>query len=118
MKKITYFIILIGILINFNYAYAYKYSEEDKEMFYNAFLEGYFTETEKSVNNLNIDASKKAQFLKELKQRIDKTELINSSWSCIQKYPIQQIVAASVICTADWNKSQTEKNKDLFEMLK
>ncbi len=118
MNIIKCFILLMIITLSINSAFAYKYSEQDKEKFYNAFLEGYYTEMEKSVNKLNIDQSKKTKFMTELKKRTNKEDLINSSWSCIQKYPIQHIVPASVICTAEWTTHQTERNKDLFELLK
>ncbi len=113
--------ILIILLFTVNvsvFTYAFEYCEEDKNMFYNAFLEGYFTEMEKAVNKLEIEQVKKDKFLSSLKQRTNKTDLINSSWTCIQSYPIEQIVAASVICTSDWTNKQFEENKDLFDLLK
>ena len=105
-------------LIFINPIYAFEYTESDKEMFYSAFLDGYFTEMEKAVNKLDIAQDKKDKFITELKQRINRKDLMDSSWGCIKKYPLQQIVAASVICTADWNKKQSEINKDLFDLLK
>lgn len=118
MKIITLTILGLVLISALNPAMAYKYTDEDKNMFYDAFLDGYFTEMQKSVNQLEIDQSKKTLFMSELKKRTNKHELINSSWSCIQKYPLQQIVPASVICTSEWTNKQTEKNKDLFELLK
>lgn len=115
MKK---FIYLLLILICTNPVFAFNYSEEDKYMFYDAFLDGYITEVTKSVNQMEIEQDKKDKFLSEFKSKIDKQDLINSSWSCIQKYPIQQIVSASVFCTSDWTNKQFERNKDLFELLK
>ncbi len=115
IKSIAVFLVFS---LSVNISYAYKYTEKDKDMFYNAFLDGYFTEMEKSVAKLNIDQAKKTQFMTQLKQRTNKQDLIKSSWDCIQKYPIQHIVPASVICTADWTQTQSEKNKELFEMLK
>lgn len=112
------FIFFIIFLLTANSVFAYNYTENDKNMFYDAFLDGYFTEMQKVINNLEIDQTKKDKFMTELKKNVNKQELIKSSWDCIKKYPIKQIISASVICTVDWNKSQENKNKELFELLK
>ena len=116
--KIHIILTAFFFLFCINPIYAFEYSESDKEMFYSAFLDGYFTEMEKAVDKLDIAQEKKDKYIAQLKQRINREELMNSSWGCIKKYPLQQIVAASVICTADWNKKQSENNKDLFDLLK
>ncbi len=113
-----YLILFLVFVFQINSAFAFTYSNSDKDMFYEAFLEGYFTEMEKSVNQLDIEPEKKTEFLSALKKRTNKQDLINSSWNCIQNYPISQIVAASVICTTEWTSLQFENNKDLFELLK
>lgn len=118
MRYLKFLLTLWIIFINFMPSYAYKYSEQDKDMFYSAFLEGYFTEMEKAVEKLDVPQEKKDKFMLELKRKTNKQELVNSSWSCIEKYPINQIVSASVICTSDWTNRQTEKTKDLFDYLK
>lgn len=111
-------LILCSFLIFINQAFAFEYSENDKNMFYDAFIDGYIAELSKAVNKLDIDKTKKSEFINELKSKINKDELINSSWNCITKYPIEQIVAASVICTTDWSKTQNEKNKEIMKSLK
>ena len=118
MRKIIIFIFLSIIFSSLNISLAFEYSQEDKDIFYDAFLEGYFTEMEKSINNLNIEQEKKDNFIQNLKKRTNRNELINSSWNCIQKFPIEKIVEASVICTYSWTQKQIESNKDLFDMLK
>lgn len=118
MKKMIFFICSSIILSSLNISFAFEYSQEDKDIFYDAFLDGYFTEIEKSVNKLNIEQEKKDLFMQNLKKRINRNELINSSWECINKFPIEQIVEASVICTSSWSQKQNENNKDLFNMLK
>ncbi len=115
--KIFKLLFLTLIITTFNPVFAFNYTEEDKRMFYDAFIDGYITEMTKTVNQLNIEQEKKDKFTTELKKTINKKELINSSWSCIQSYPIEQIVSASVICTMDWTSRQTQKNKKLFNML-
>lgn len=116
MKNIKYWLIILAF--NFNTVFAFNYNEADKNMFYDAFLDGYFTEMAKSVSQMDIEESKKEKLMNAIRKQTDKQELINSSWGCIQKYPIDQIVPASVICTSDWTKKQTIKNKDLFKLLK
>lgn len=118
MKKIIILLFVLCLNLNLNSVSAYTYTENDKNMFYDAFLEGYFTEMEKSVNQLNIEQIKKEKFMNELKLKTKKQDLINSSWSCIKKYPLEQIVSASVICTSDWASKQTEINKELFKLLR
>ncbi len=118
MRKIILFIFSLIIFSSLNTSFAFEYTQEDKDIFYDAFLEGYFTEIEKSINNINIEQEKKDKFIQNLKKRTNRNELINSSWSCIQKFPIEKIVEASIICTSDWSQKQIESNKDLFDMLK
>ncbi len=109
---------LLLFLIFVNPAFAFEYTENDKVMFYNAFLDGYFTEMQKSINNLQIEQSRKDKLMSELKANTNRQELINSSWGCIQKYPIQQIVSAAVLCTTEWNGKQISQNKELYDLLK
>ncbi len=116
MKNIKYWILIFAL--NCNSVFAFNYTETDKEMFYDAFLDGYFTEIAKSINKLDIEQSQKDKLVKTIKQQTNKQELINSSWACIQKYPIQQIVPASVICTSDWTQKQALKNQNLFNSIK
>lgn len=115
MKKI---LIIFCFLAVSDIAYSFEYTDNDRDMFYDAFIEGYVQEMTKAVKNLNIDENKKEIFLKEFIKQINKTELINSSWQCIQKYPVNQIITASVVCTQDWNKMQTEKSRKIFEEIK
>ncbi len=116
MKKLI--ICIFFIILNFDICLAFEYTEEDKNMFYDAFLDGYFLEMAKIVNKLDIESDKKEKYMNTLKESINRQELVNSSWDCIKKYPIQQIVTASVVCTSDWNDKQVIKNKKLYEMLK
>ncbi len=109
---------LLLFLIFVTPVFAFEYSENDKTMFYNAFLDGYFTEMQKSINNLKIEQSRKDKLMSDLKANTNRQELMSSSWDCIQKYPIQQIVSAAVICTTEWNDKQISKNKELYDLLK
>jgi hypothetical protein len=118
MKKTKFLLLFLCLIGISNTCFAYKYCEDDKRMFYDAFLDGYITEMKSSVEKLNIEQEKKDKFISLLQERIDREYLIKSSWECIQKYPVEQIVSASVICTTEWNKKQTQTNKDLFDLLK
>ena len=114
MKKILF----ILLFCTANTCFAFEYTDDDRDMFYDAFIEGYIQEMTNSINALNIDETKKHQFLKEFISQINRNDLINSSWNCIKNYPINEIVKASVVCTQDWSKQQTEKSKILFEKIK
>lgn len=118
MRFFKFLSIFLTFLFTCNSVFAFKYSNEDKDMFYSAFLEGYFTEIEKAVNKLDMEQEKKENFIKTIKENTNKKFLEDSSWSCIQTYPIRQIVAASVICTAPWANEQAEINKKLYEQIK
>ena len=118
MKRLKILLSMCFIFFVSNTVLANQYSEEDKQLFYNAFIDSYIMEMQKVVDSLNIEQSKKDLFIKNLKKDIDKDYLIKSSWDCIQKFPIESIVQASILCTSDWNKKQSEKNKRHFEMLK
>lgn len=101
-----------------NNAFAYEYSESDKQMFYNAFIDGYIIEMQKVIDTLDVEETKKDKFMQTLKNNIDEDYLKKSSWECIKKFPVESIVSASILCTAEWNKKQSEKNQKLFETLK
>ncbi|MBQ9246323.1 hypothetical protein IJ182_08665 [bacterium] len=116
MKKIL--LLILCVFLSNNISFAYNYSEEDKNMFYDSFIEGYIEQMTNSINNLAIDQNKKDTFIKEFVKLINRNELIDSSWSCIQKYPVNDIVSASITCTSNWTTQQTEKNKKLFESIK
>ncbi len=115
MKNIKFLFLIL--LLNFNPVWAFNYSENDKNMFYDAFIDGYVTEMAKTVNQLDIEQSKKDNFIAALKKNINKKDLMNSSWTCIKSYPIEQIVSASVICTSEWTSKQAKKNKELLSLL-
>lgn len=118
MKMIKILLVFFFIIGSMNSVFAFKYCDEDKTLFYDAFLDGYITEMRKSVDKLNVDETKKEKFMYLLEKKINREYLVKSSWDCIQKYPISQIVSASVICTADWNKMQMQKNQELYKILK
>ncbi|MBQ3641695.1 hypothetical protein II906_07225 [bacterium] len=118
MKKIKLITLFLFFVFSFSPSFAFKYCNNDKTLFYDAFIDGYLTEMQKNVDKLDINAEKKTQFMYLIKKSLDKDYLIKSSWDCIQTYPIQQIVSASVICTMDWQNKQSQSNSDLFELLK
>ena len=116
MKKIFKLFILFFLFSNI--AFAFEYSENDKEIFYDSFIDGYIEQMTIAVNSLDIEQAKKEKFLKEFIKNINKQNLINSSWGCITKYPIKDIVTASVVCTQEWTENQTVQNKKIFEAIK
>lgn len=113
-----YFLTFLFIFSSLNISWAFDYSLEEKNLFYDSFIEGYISEMTKIINQTDMEQSKKDKFLTEFKKQINKDELINSSWDCIKKYPINDIVSASVTCTSDWSNKQIEKNKKLFSSIK
>ncbi len=116
MKK-GFFIILI-IIFTGNIGFCFNYTDEDKDAFYDAFIEGYIESTIKELDKYNTDNSVKEKFERELRSKINKKELINSSWNCIKQYPLNDIISATVICTYDWTKRQTIINREIYNSIK
>lgn len=114
MKKL---ILLLLIIYSCNCSFGFEYTEADKEMFYNAFINGYIDGMTDSILSSSLSQEKKEKFLTEFKKQINRDELINSSWDCIKKYPITEIVSAALECTSGWSNSQAAKNVKLLEKL-
>ncbi len=114
MKKILFFILVI---MTCNSSLAYNYSDADKEMFYNSFINGYIDGMTDYITASALPQDKKDKFLTEFKKLINREELINSSWTCIEKYSIKEIVSAAITCTEDWTDRQAARNKKLLESL-
>ena len=116
MKKYILFLVFISVI---NYSVkAFEYTEEDKNIFYDAFVEGYMQKMSETINSLDIEQAKKDKIIDEFAKQINKTDLINSSWNCIRKYPVNAIVQASVECTQDWRVKQSKINQELFKKIK
>ncbi len=113
MKKLF----IIYLLLFTNTAFAFNYSDEDKNIFYDAFIEGYMQKISETVNSLDMEQTKKDIIINEFAKQIDKTDLMNSSWDCIKKYPINDIVKASVECTQDWTAKQAKIHQQIFKKI-
>lgn len=118
MKNLNIFLFFLFYCLFTNNAFCSQYNYMDKQMFYNAFIDSYIMEMQKVVDDLDIEQNKKELFMQNLKKDIDRDYLIKSSWDCIQKFPVENIVQASILCTSEWNKMQSEKNMKRFNMLK
>lgn len=118
MKTLKIYLFFIFYLLLSNNTFCSQYTEEDKQLFYDAFINSYINEMQRIVENLNVEQTKKDLFMQNLKNNIDRDYLIKSSWDCIQKFPVESIVKASILCTSTWNKKQSEKTKNYFEELK
>ena len=118
MKKLRICLLFIIYFFLSNNVFCFQYTEEDKQLFYDAFINSYISEMQRIVEDLDVEQNKKDLFMQNLKKDIDREYLMKSSWDCIQKFPIESIVQASILCTSAWNKKQSEKNKRRFEMLK
>ena len=114
MKKL---IILVLIIFLGNYSFGFDYTEEDKKMFYDAFLNGYIDGMTDSISSSTLSQEKKEKFLTEFKKQINKDELIDFSWACIKKYPVTEIVSAALVCTSGWIDIQAARNKKLLDGL-
>ena len=116
MKRI--FFIILAFIIGANTSFGFNYTDDDRDAFYDAFIEGYIERTIKELDKYNVDSTKKERFEQELRAQINKKDLINSSWQCIKQYSLDEIIPATVICTYDWTKRQTIKNRELYNSIK
>lgn len=64
--------------------FAYNYSEEEKAEIYNGFIDGYLKGIDMQLNIMQVPADKKQEIKSFMKQNINKQQLINETWGCIQ----------------------------------
>lgn len=116
IKKI--FLILTIVLLSANTVFA-AYSEAFKNDFYNGFISGMFENLESTLIARNIPKEKAHAYSIALKGRVDRAQLIQSSWSCLSKLTEQEINSQKgLACMQNWTNNFMLKNNDLMELLK
>ena len=113
MKKIICALIL-GLILGTQYSFAVEYTEEQKQYLYDVFLEHYTAGMSKNFDTLKLDGETTAQIKQEFENSIDRNELINMSWPCLQPADPTSQEAISK-CFMPWGLKQQEKS---FEIIK
>ena len=102
-------VVFIGQSVN-----AQTYTEQDKNTYYDLFLVGYLNGVNKQIQAYPIANDKKPLLLNFAKQNINKQELMNETWGCVQtKAPTDLVGQGS--CFMNWSMKQ---NRDLIEYIK
>jgi hypothetical protein len=59
MRILKVFFIFIIYILSVNTTLAHKYGENDKNMFYEAFIDGYIIEMQKTIDKPDVELEKK-----------------------------------------------------------
>ena len=114
MKKFYIYTLLMLILGLNAPAFGYEYTEQDKNTYYDLFLVGYLNGINKQIQAYPIANDKKQLILNFAKQNINKQELMNETWGCVQaKAPTDLVGQGS--CFMSWSMKQ---NNDIIEYIK
>lgn len=113
-----FFLVLTIILLSVNTAFA-AHSEAFKQDFYNGFISGMFENLEITLIERNIPKEKAHAYSTALKGRVNKDQLVQSSWPCLSKLTEQEINSQKgLACMQDWTNNFMLKNSDLMNLLK
>ncbi len=120
MKKI--FILVISLVILGLPALSSEYTAQDKKAFYDNFLKGLFWGMEQSLSQQNIPDQKIKNYVNAMKKKVNRQQLENSTWPCVSKYTIDEMMSQSDTvtqeCFAKWATEYYTKNQNLIELLK
>ena len=113
MKKIAMSALLILAISIGSSAFAYQYTEQQKVAMYDLFVASYIASISQQVQAYPLPANKKQQIINFAKSNVNKQQLINETWGCIQKKePTDQLGVQS--CFIPWSKKQSA---DLTEFI-
>lgn len=76
--------LLLGLVLTTQYTLAVEYTEEQKNFLYDVFLEHYTKGMHENIDKLNLDANAKEEIKVQFNESINREELINSTWPCLQ----------------------------------
>lgn len=91
MKKIIMsFSIILAIGFGSS-VFAYQYSEAEKNAMYDLFIASYLSSATQEIQKYPIANDKKQQMINFVKNNVNKQQLINQTWGCVQsKHPTDQ----------------------------
>ena len=117
MKKI--FIILSIIFLFTSSSYGLNLSSEEKENFYNGIVNNLFSSIEEGLISQGYSELRVKQYVTMMKGRINREELQNMTWSCVNKYDnLEDKEQISHKCFKRWvTKFIAIDNADLLQII-
>lgn len=112
MKKFLC-LLLLGLVFSTQYTFAVEYTEEQKQYLYDVFLQEYTKGMSNNFDTLNLDSATTEQIKQEFLNSIDRNELINMSWPCLQEADPTSREAVSK-CFMPWGLKQQEKSFEII----
>lgn len=113
MKKIAMSSLLVLAISIGSSAFAYQYTEQQKSAMYDLFVASYIASISQQVQAYPLPSNKKQQIIDFAKSNVNKQQLINETWGCVQtKEPMDQLGIQS--CFIPWSKKQSA---DLSEFI-
>ena len=120
MKK---FLILGAVVLFGMQAFAYNYDATFKKSYYDGFIASMFNSLQNSLLSQGFTRESVSTYISTMKSRLNRTQLENTTWSCVQKYSYQEMInnANKVYgdCFDRWsNEFFFVTNKDVTSVLK
>lgn len=106
-------ILILCLIFSAQYTYAVEYTEEQKQYLYDVFLDHYNAGMSKNFDSLKLDGETTAKIKEDFANSIDRNELINMSWPCLQQADPTSQEAVSK-CFMPWGLKQQEKSFDII----
>lgn len=94
---------------------------ENKKEFYDNFIPELFNGMKKELISQGFTKYSVSMFMKELEPRFNRQELEDSTWECVSKYPIKDLLDKENnekfihTCFSDWTIKYVNKNYDLAQ---
>ena len=121
-------IVILGILLFINMvvmslskAFAYAYDNDFKNSFYDSFVTGMFEGLKGSLLSQGFTASSVNAYVAVLKPKVNRTTLEQSSWDCVSRYTVQQMMTPGIVdhCFEKWsNNFFFVENSKALDLLK
>ena len=85
---------------------------------YDNFLPSFFQSIESQAKATGASPQKVSAYMKALKKRIKKQTLINETYPCLSKIPMEKFETDGFNCFLPWTQKVYKENTDLLNILK
>ena len=93
-------------------------NNQTMQALYDNFLPGFFEGVKSSLKEKRFPSQKINAYMKALKKRIKKQDLINETYPCLSKVPVAKLETDGVNCFVPWVQKTQKQNADLLNILK
>ena len=106
MKKLS-ICLFFALVFGFNsVAFSYEYTKEQVNALYDLIITNYSVSITRQIQTMQIPEEKKQRLINYAKNNINRQQLINQTWGCVQSTdPADQ--AGFNSCFVAWNKKQS-----------